>query len=359
MHRHAHSRCSSHPRSRKRARGPPRASAADRCRGMTNSARGRRGGRPRPCRPPVRCLPTSPPQWRRARHQPDGWRSLREPGAQAAASRGRPVALPTEATVDCPSVRAGRGPGADACSRKCGGRVPTEARYPLRTFLSSLKFAARTLGARSRGTRKDMALGVGGGLPANRVAAIAAFSLSAAAIYFYFRRRRTLPRAHKTFTESEVGPSVAANISVAKAAEAHAVAARGVATVRRSALRKAGPPGSHGGAPSKAASAEERCGPPPLGAVISLAKETGASRKVARAALVEHGHDFEAAKAALLPADSAATAPTVGASRGIKGIFEPVATFAGGKPGWCYKRGPLGLGYYCEASAPPAVQQGG
>ena len=248
-------------------------------------------------------------------------------------------------------------------------RAPTRARVnavgasprkrALRTFLSSLKFAARTLGARSRGTRKDMALGVGGGLPANRVAAIAAFSLSAAAIYFYFRRRRTLPRAHKTFTESEVGPSVAANISVAKAAEAHAVAARGVATVRRSALRKAGPPGSHGGAPSKAASAEERCGPPPLGAVISLAKETGASRKVARAALVEHGHDFEAAKAALLPADSAATAPTVGASRGIKGIFEPVATFAGGKPGWCYKRGPLGLGYYCEASAPPAVQQGG
>ena len=33
----------------------------------------------------------------------------------------------------------------------------------------------------------------------------------------------------------------------------------------------------------------------------------------------------------------------------VPGLFEPSAKFAGGRPGWLYKRGPMGTGYYRDA----------
>ena len=106
---------------------------------------------------------------------------------------------------------------------------------------------------------------------------------------------------------------------------------------------------------------------PPLGAIVSLAKETGATRKQAKAALMEHGNDYDEAKASLLPPEPEPTelplaAPSEHAA--IPDVFEPCVGFKGGRPGWVFKRGPLGNGYYRDGVDDPAgiahrVQGGG
>ena len=99
-------------------------------------------------------------------------------------------------------------------------------------------------------------------------------------------------------------------------------------------------------------------GPPPLGMIMSLAKETGLSRKECKNALREHG-DYEAAKAALLPPppEGAAVPPPLGTP--VPGVYDPAPAFAGGRPGWMYKTGPFGVGYYRDAPMAVAVPKKG
>jgi hypothetical protein len=97
-------------------------------------------------------------------------------------------------------------------------------------------------------------------------------------------------------------------------------------------------------------------GPPPLGSILQLAKETGMSRKECRKALMANGNDYDAARWALLP-EPDGEAGTSGvesppAARAVPGVFEPAAKFAGGKPGWMFKAGHLGVGYYLDAPLP-------
>ena len=62
--------------------------------------------------------------------------------------------------------------------------------------------------------------------------------------------------------------------------------------------------------------------------------------------MVASRNDFAQAKAALLPEEEAPPLPASGAA--VEGFFEPSAKFAGARPGWSFKRGPLGVGYYRE-----------
>jgi len=101
-------------------------------------------------------------------------------------------------------------------------------------------------------------------------------------------------------------------------------------------------------------------GPPPLGAILALQKETGKPRKECKAALVEFAHDFEQAKASLMPAPPEAEAcclPPTGAA--VDGLFEPCAQFAGGRPGWIFKSGPCGVGYYRDAPMQVSARKDG
>ena len=88
--------------------------------------------------------------------------------------------------------------------------------------------------------------------------------------------------------------------------------------------------------------------PPALGAIMQLSKETGAARAACKAALVASGNDYDAARAALMPKPPE---PEVGpddddAPSASSDAFEPSRRFAGARPGWVFKRGPLGVGYY-------------
>ena len=79
---------------------------------------------------------------------------------------------------------------------------------------------------------------------------------------------------------------------------------------------------------------------------MQLSKEMRVERAEAKAALIAAAGDYDAAKAALFP-DAQPAAPTADERR-VDGYFEPCDQFAGGRPGWVFKRGPHGTGYYRE-----------
>ena len=72
-------------------------------------------------------------------------------------------------------------------------------------------------------------------------------------------------------------------------------------------------------------------GPPQLGAILSLAKETGKTRKDCKAALIAHGNDYEAARATLMPPPPDAPAPPPSGSA-VAGVYQPASKFDGGRP---------------------------
>ena len=81
--------------------------------------------------------------------------------------------------------------------------------------------------------------------------------------------------------------------------------------------------------------------------MIALSKETGKPRKACKEALIAASNDYDTARAALLPPpEPAPELPPEAPAAAIPGIFEPAARFEGGRPGWMFQRGPLGLGYY-------------
>lgn len=100
------------------------------------------------------------------------------------------------------------------------------------------------------------------------------------------------------------------------------------------------------------------CGPPPLGAILSLAKETNKPRAACKAALIAHANDYEAAKASLLP-PALPEEPPPPSGEVIPGVYEPAAKFDGGRPGWMFKHGNMGLGYYRDAPMAVAVPKKG
>jgi hypothetical protein len=87
-------------------------------------------------------------------------------------------------------------------------------------------------------------------------------------------------------------------------------------------------------------------GPPPLGAIMQLAKETSKPRKACKAALIAHAHDYDAAKRSLLPPPVELDAPPAEECAPVEGVFYPSSKFAGGRPGYIFQRGPMGPGYY-------------
>ena len=82
---------------------------------------------------------------------------------------------------------------------------------------------------------------------------------------------------------------------------------------------------------------------PQLGSVMALAKDTGKSRDECKAALIASHNDYDKAKASLIP--NAVQSQAASGVR-IEGVYEPAAKFEGGRPGWMFKSGPNGLGYY-------------
>ena len=99
-------------------------------------------------------------------------------------------------------------------------------------------------------------------------------------------------------------------------------------------------------------------GPPQLGSILQLVKETGKTRKECKAALISSGNDYDAARWSLMPEPPPDVSDPAGggdeneshaAPAAVPGLFEPSAKFAGGRPGWLYKRGPMGTGYYRDA----------
>ena len=82
-------------------------------------------------------------------------------------------------------------------------------------------------------------------------------------------------------------------------------------------------------------------GPPPLGSILQLAKESGKSRKECKAALIAHGNDYDAARWSLMPNPNGAAPSQThcctddghAASAAVPGTFEPAPKFAGGRPG--------------------------
>ena len=113
-------------------------------------------------------------------------------------------------------------------------------------------------------------------------------------------------------------------------------------------------------------------GPPPLGSILSLVKDTGRTRKECKFALMAYDNDYDAARWSLMPSPPEGIAVAEGDSVGcaakgccsqepvaVPGIFEPAAKFDGGRAGWIFKKGPLGVGYYCEGQMHVAVEKAG
>ena len=90
---------------------------------------------------------------------------------------------------------------------------------------------------------------------------------------------------------------------------------------------------------------------PQLGSVMALAKDTGRPRDECRAALIACQNDYDRAKASLMPDAVLSQAPS-GVT--IEGEYEPAEKFDGGRPGWMFKSGPHGLGYYKHKDPLPA-----
>ena len=90
---------------------------------------------------------------------------------------------------------------------------------------------------------------------------------------------------------------------------------------------------------------------PQLGSVMALAKDTGRPRDECRAALIASQNDYDRAKASLMPDAILSQAPSGVA---IEGVYEPAEKFDGGRPGWIFKSGPHGLGYYKHKDPLPA-----
>ena len=109
------------------------------------------------------------------------------------------------------------------------------------------------------------------------------------------------------------------------------------------------------GEPAVVANHKGWVAPPPLGAILQLAKETGKSRAECKKALIGHDNNYDAAKGSLMP-EAAPSECGCESSGAIDGVFEPCEDFAGGRPGWMFKRGHLGTGYYRDApmATPPA-----
>ena len=80
--------------------------------------------------------------------------------------------------------------------------------------------------------------------------------------------------------------------------------------------------------------------------VLALAKETGKARSECKAVLSACNMDYSAARDRLVPL----VAVDNMAPRGqrIEGIYEPAEAFEGGRPGWMFKSGVHGMGYYRE-----------
>ena len=144
-------------------------------------------------------------------------------------------------------------------------------------------------------------------------------------------------------------------LSKLREAESKAMPKRMIASLQKRVDETRPPEGEDAAAAAAALAPAE---PPPLGAILQLVKETGCPRKACKAALVEARNDFARAKAALTPAAEAAP-PLPPAGARIEGTFEPSAAFDGARPGWIFKRGPLGVGYYRDASSEGCCADGG
>ena len=80
-----------------------------------------------------------------------------------------------------------------------------------------------------------------------------------------------------------------------------------------------------------------------------------------------NGNEYDAAKWALMPELAPSPANPEGSggdccaapATAVPGVFEPVQKFDGGRVGWLFKRGPLGVGYYRDAPMEVSVPKKG
>ena len=68
-----------------------------------------------------------------------------------------------------------------------------------------------------------------------------------------------------------------------------------------------------------------------------------------------HGNNYDAARWSLMPNPEGAskfeaTKPAACSSPPDDGTFDPAPTFAGGRPGWVFKLGEYGSGYYLDVA---------
>lgn len=104
------------------------------------------------------------------------------------------------------------------------------------------------------------------------------------------------------------------------------------------------------GARQAAAKGCTRAFKPQHGAVLSLKRDTGKSTAECKAALVAADNVYDAARMLLMPEPVEAPCGVAKRASPIEGVFEPSERFEGGKPGWTFKAGVHGVGYYCEPS---------
>ena len=226
----------------------------------------------------------------------------------------------------------------------------------------------------------------------SRLGAATLVAVAAVGILLVWRRRRSLKREAKSTTSCGSGPAceLRAACGTPSNEEEHRWAHNGSLPPPQTSHTEIPSSSSSAAAPTSAASTaaaaaaprpNERSskpiqrpskeppppsGPPPLGSIIQLQKETGRSRKDCKAALVTTHHDYDAARWALLPSppgtttvqtESSEEALGRPSSEPIDGVFDPAPRFAGGRPGWLYKRGPLGVGYYRDGPLSVAMPQ--